>query len=282
MHEFPTDQPAPTPDLPDIVSGTAHDRVSGIDIRIDRMGEGPPLVVLNGLLGLNKHWFPTLAPLANRVESLLIQPPILEMRGKGATVPGVVSLVISCLESLLEGPVMIMGNSLGGHIALRIAHARPDLVSSMVLIGSSGLLERGFEKGVRHTPTPDWIRTKVRELFYSEKSILPGMVEMAYEELSRRPAARAFVKLGRSAKVDHLGPILHEIETPTQLIWGMQDIVTPPDVARQFERELPDARLTWLDECGHAPHIEYPDRVREILTDFIDELDARSAQHSVA
>lgn len=267
--------------LPDIVTGTAHDRVTGMDIRIDRMGEGPPLVVLNGLLGLNQHWFPSLAPLADRVEALLIQPPILEMRGKGCTVPGVASLVISCLETLLEGPAVIMGNSLGGHIALRIAHARPDLVSGMILIGSSGLLERGFEKGVRHTPTPDWIGTKVRELFYSEKSILPGMVEMAYEELSRRPAARAFVKLGRSAKVDHLGPILPEINTPTQLIWGRQDIVTPPEVAEQFASGLPDARLTWLDKCGHAPHIEYPDKVRAIVSDFLDALDARQ-HHSVA
>ncbi|GAB4515643.1 MAG: alpha/beta fold hydrolase [Phycisphaerales bacterium] len=268
--------------LPDIITGTTRDRVTGMDIRIDRMGEGTTLVVLNGLLGLNAHWFPTIAPLADRVESLCIQPPILEMRGKGATVQGVSSLVVSCLESLLDGPAVIMGNSLGGHIALRIAHARPDLVRALVLIGSSGLLERGFEKGVRHTPTPDWIYTKVRELFYSEKSILPGMVEMVHEELSRRPAARAFVKLGRSAKVDHLGSILPEIGVPTQLIWGRQDIVTPPSVAEQFARDLPDARLAWLDDCGHAPHIEYPDAVRAVLTGFLDELEQRQSQHSVA
>lgn len=265
-----------------LVTDTARDRVTGMDIRIDRMGEGRTLVVLNGLLGLNQHWFPMLAPLTDRVEAMLIQPPILEMRGKGATVPGVASLVISVLESVLEGPAMIMGNSLGGHIALRIAHARPDLVSSLVLIGSSGLLERGFEKGVRHTPNPDWIYTKVRELFYKEESMLPGMVEMVHTELSRRPAARAFVKLGRSAKDDHLGSILGEIDVPTQLIWGRQDIVTPPSVAEEFARDLPDARLTWLDECGHAPHIELPQCVREILVDFLEHLEARGQQHSVA
>ncbi|MEM1422547.1 MAG: alpha/beta hydrolase [Planctomycetota bacterium] len=267
---------------PDVITSASRDRVTGMDIRIDRMGEGPTLIVLNGLLGLNAHWFPTLRPLQDRVESICIQPPILEMRGKGATVQGVASLVISTLETILEGPAIVMGNSLGGHIALRVAHARPDLVRGMVLIGSSGLLERGFEKGVRHTPTPDWIGTKVRELFYSEKSILPGMVERAYEELSRRPAARAFVKLGRSAKVDHLGPILHEIRTPIQLIWGRQDIVTPPSVAEHFARDLPDARLTWLEECGHAPHIEYPDAVRTILTGFLDKMDANRSRHSVA
>lgn len=281
MHE---PNPAHLDDLPDIVTGTTHDRVTGIDIRIDRMGEGPTLVVLNGLLGLNQHWFPTLAPIAQRAECLLIQPPILEMRGKGATVQGVAALVISVLETMLEGPTVMMGNSLGGHIALRIAHARPDLISGLVLIGSSGLLERGFEKGVRHTPNPDWIYTKIRELFYSETSILPGMVEMAHEELSRRPAARAFVKLGRSAKVDHLGSILHEIEQPTQLIWGRQDIVTPPVVAEEFCEGLPDARLHWIDECGHAPHIERPEVVRGVLETFLDEIEARArtGQPSVA
>jgi 2-hydroxy-6-oxonona-2,4-dienedioate hydrolase len=269
--------------MPDVITGSAHDRVTGMDIRIDRMGEGPTIIVLNGLLGLNQHWFPAIAPLADRAEFLLIQPPILEMRGKGCTVPGVASLVISVLETLIDEPAIVMGNSLGGHIALRVAHARPDLARALVLIGSSGLLERGFEKGVRHTPDHDWITAKVRELFHSEMAVLPGMVEMVQRELSRRPAARAFVKLGRSAKDDHLGEILPEITQPTQLIWGRQDIVTPPEVADEFERTLPDARLRWIESCGHAPHIERPDVVRATLENFLDKLDAeQSHQHSVA
>ncbi len=271
--------PKPDPQ-PDIVSGTTRDRVTGMDIRIDRMGEGRTIVVLNGLMGLNQHWFPSLAHIAGRAECVLIQPPLLEMRGKGCTVEGVAHLVISVLDTILEGPAVLMGNSLGGHIALHVLRLRPDLAEALVLIGSSGLLERGFERNISHSAQRDWLEVKIRELFYDQSKILPGMIEMAHEELQRRSSARAFVKLGRSAKNDHMGPYLGGIACPTQIIWGDKDIVTPPEVAQEFAREIPDTRLTWVKDCGHAPHIERPDEVVEALGAFLDELDRADAKPS--
>jgi 2-hydroxy-6-oxonona-2,4-dienedioate hydrolase len=257
---------------PQLVTDKAHDRVTGVDIRIDRVGQGPPLVILNGLLGLNEHWFPCLRHLADDVECVLLQPPLLEMRGKGCTVDGVMQLTLSVLETLLDEPAILAGNSLGGHIALRLAHAKPEIAKGLVLIGSSGLFERTFEKNVQHTPSREWIDNKIRELFFNPDRMLPGMVDKAYAELSRRSAARALVKLGRSAKSDHLGEILPELRMPTQLIWGQHDIVTPPVVARQFADLLPDARLAWIDDCGHAPQIESPDDVARVILGFVREL----------
>src|SRR5690606_13193057 len=106
-----------------------------------RAGRGRPVVILNGLLGLNEHWFPCLGPLTSRAECLLLQPPLLEMRGKGLSVDGVAHLIESVLETLTDEPAIMVGNSLGGHVALRLAHRRPDLVAGLVLIGSSGLFE---------------------------------------------------------------------------------------------------------------------------------------------
>lgn len=239
------------------------------------------MVVLNGLLGLNEHWFPCLGPLAKRAECLLLQPPLLEMKGKGLSVDGVLRLTISVLETLIDKPAVIAGNSLGGHIGLRVAVERPDMVRGLVLIGSSGLFERTFERSVQHDPSHQWLEKKIGELFHDQSKMLPGMVDLAYGELSRRSAARAFVKLGRSAKNDHLGELLPGIEKPVLLLWGRQDIVTPPAVAEEFARRLPSARLRWIENCGHAPQIEQPDAVAGAIAAFLDELSA-SERHSEA
>ncbi|MDX2116540.1 MAG: alpha/beta hydrolase [Planctomycetota bacterium] len=255
------------------VTARTHDRVTGVDIRVDRAGAGRPLAVLNGLLGLNQHWFPCLSRWVNKAECFVLQPPLLEMRGPGCSVDGVTRLTVSVLETLVDQPAVLVGNSLGGHVALRIAMERPDLVRALVLVGSSGLFERGFERGVEHNPSRTWLERKIRELFHDPARMWPGMVEEAYAELSRRSAARALVKLGRSAKNDHLGEKLAGLRTPALLVWGREDIVTPPEVAEQFHVLLPNSKLVWLDRCGHAPQIERPDELSAAIADYLDELD---------
>lgn len=269
------DDRAPRPTR--LVSDRAVDRVTGLDVRIDRVGAGDPVVILNGLLGLNEHWFGCLPPIADRAECLLLEPPILEMRGAGATVSGLVELIGSLVGSLTDRPAVLVGNSLGGHIALRLSLARPELVRGLVLLGSSGLFERTFEGGAQHSPSRAWLEKKIGELFADPSRMHPGMVEMAHAELSRRSAARALVRLGRSAKADHLGELLPAVRAPVQLLWGRQDVVTPPEVALMFRELLPDARLDWLDPCGHAPQIERPGEVGAGIARFLDELVGRSA-----
>ena len=262
------EQPVPVP-------ASTVDRVTGLDIRIDRAGSGRPLVFLNGLLGMNEHWFGVLGPLAECAECILLQPPLLEMKGKGCSVDGVTQLTIALLESVVDEPAVLLGNSLGGHVSLRVAMERPDLVRGLALVGSSGLFERSFEKGVQHSPSREWIDNKIRGLFYDQEfHRIDALVEMAHQKLSQRSAARALVKLGRSAKRDHLGDQLQKVPVPVVIPWGKQDNVTPPEVAEQFHELLPDSRLVWIDECGHAPQIEKPTEVARAVFDFIEELDA--------
>ncbi len=256
------------------ITGSTRDRATGVDIRVDRAGTGRPLVILNGLLGLNEHWFPCLGPLTQHAECLLLQPPLLEMRGKGLSVEGVAHLIESVLETLTDEPAIMVGNSLGGHVALRLAHRRPDLVAGLVLIGSSGLFEKSFEQGVQHDPSYEWLTRKITDLFYDPSRMLPGLIDMAHAELSRRSAARALVRLGRSAKRDHLGEILPEIRHQILLLWGRNDTVTPADVAMEFHGRLRNSTLRWIEQCGHAPQIERPDEVAQGIAWFLDHLAA--------
>ena len=261
-----------TPLLHDADTMAHHDRVTGVDVRVDRVGAGDPVVFLNGLLGQNEHWFRTLPPLVEQAECLFIQPPLLEMRGAGCSVEGVTTLSRSLLDALVDQPAVLVGNSLGGHVALKIALTRPDVVRGLVLVGSSGLFERSFEKDVQHSPSHAWLRKKIEALFHDPARMLPGMVEEAHAALSRRSAARAMVRLGRSAKRDHLGDDLHRVSAPTLICWGRQDVVTPPEVAEQFARLIPNTCLRWLDECGHAPQIEQGHELGEHIAAFLSKL----------
>lgn len=254
-----------------------HDRVTGIDVRVDRMGVGEPIVVMNGLLGMNEHWFPCMSGLLGPdapfdAEILLLQPPLLEMKGSGCSVQGVSQLLVSLLDTLVDRPAILVGNSFGGHVALRIAMAHPKLVRGLVLVGASGLFERGFERDVTHNPSYEFVDRKIREIFYDQSSMLPGMTEKALDALSRRTSARALVRLGKSAKRDHLGNELHKVKCPTLIAWGRQDNVTPPEVARQFAELIPNSRLRWTDRCGHAPHIEHPSKLAADMRQFISDV----------
>ena len=247
------------------VTASARDRVTDIDIRIDRAGRGEPVIVLNGLLGLNKHWMTCLNHWAARHEVFLLEPPLLEMKGPGCSVDGVTRMIAGVIEALVDRPAVMVGNSLGGHVALRMALEHKRLVRRLVLVGSLVLFERGFEKGVEHSPSRAWLERKITDLFHDPSRMWPGMVDTAHAELSRRSAARALVKLGRSAKNDHLGERLHAVDVPVLLAWGRQDIVTPPEVAEQFKQLLPRATLEWIDRCGHAPQIEQAEALARTL-----------------
>jgi pimeloyl-ACP methyl ester carboxylesterase len=223
-------------------------------------------------LGKNEHWFRALPSLVDRAECFFVQMPLLEMRGTGCSVSGVTQLTASLVESLVEEPVVLVGNSLGGHVALRVALSRPELVRGLVLVGSSGLFERSLERDVQHSPSEAWLQRKIGELFYDPGNMWPEMVEEAFETLSRRTAARALVKLGRSAKRDHLGEELPRIDVPCLIAWGKQDTVTPPEVAEQFASLLPRSELRWIDRCGHAPQIERGAELGELIRGYLGRL----------
>lgn len=241
-------------------------------VRVDEIGAGEPVVFLHGLLGENDHWVPTCRELADRARCLMLEVPLLRLRGKTCSIEGVTDIVANVLEQMVGGPSTLVGNSLGGHIAQRICLERPELCKGLTLSGSSGLFERTLEKDVRHR-TRDWIERKIRDLFYDPKNIPPGCVDRAADELADREATKATVKLARSAKHDHLGERLGGIRQPALLIWGKQDTVTPPRVAEEFASLLPDVRrLVWLDQCGHAPMIEHPKAFAAAIREFLDEI----------
>ncbi len=258
-------------------------RAGDASIRVEEIGEGLPIVFLHGLLGLNSYWKATAEALSCRARCLLVEIPLLQLRNGDCNVGGVTAIALDILDRLTDQPVVMVGSSFGGHVSLKISLDRPEVVRALVLTGSSGLFEAAFEeeleqglakKDVQRRPSQDWIQRKIAELFYDPDRIPDGVVERAHGELTDRRGARAMVRLSKSAKRDHMGARLGSITQPALIVWGRQDVVTPPRVAEEFAARLPNARLRWIDRCGHAPMIERPEDFTGALEEFIMELDA--------
>lgn len=238
------------------------------------------MVFLHGLVGLNDHWDEVVARVADRCRCVCLQIPLLDLRGSDCSVQGVTEMTAGFLRTLLpelegeRGPGVLVGNSFGGHVACRVAIDAPELVKGLVLAGASGLIERPLAETKRFSeiqtrPTREWINEKIGELFFDRSRIYPGDLDRAHKELNERGKARAMVRLSRSARKNHLGGELDALQQPTLLIWGREDIVTPPEAAEEFLKLLPDARIEWYERCGHVPMVEHPERFSESLASFV-------------
>lgn len=244
--------------------------LAGVAVRADvvEFGEGKPIVFLHGLVGLNDHWEEVARRLAGRARCHLLQLPLLDLTDEDCSIHGATELTAAYLRDHVREPATIVGNSFGGHVALKIAIEQPRLARALVLAGASGLIEKSIVSDVQIRPNLEWVERKIGELFHDRSKMLASDVTRAHEVLSHRPQARAMVKLSKSARRNHLGEEIHKIACPTLIVWGRQDIVTPPEACEQFSRDIPDTRVVWIEQCGHAPMIECPEPFAEALAEF--------------
>lgn len=266
--EFSVIGPSGTPTSVRVTTLTPPSGVQGSD--------APHLCFLHGLVGLNEHWEIVAKKASAFFPCTLLELPLLSLRGKDCSIDGATSITATFLEKHFGRPVTLVGNSFGGHVALKLAVERKELVRSLVLAGSSGLLEKSYMKTIELRPSREWLREKIGELFHDKSFVTEADLDRAHAQLSTRDGARAMVKLSRSARKDYMGEAIQKIDQPALLVWGREDIVTPPEAATEFERLLPNNRLVWLEQCGHAPMIEQPDPFAEAVVGFMRETSSGS------
>lgn len=240
------------------------------------VGSGTRRVVfLHGLVGLNEHWEDVAQAISGRARVSLLEIPLLSLRGEDCTIQGVSAMTSQFLCQHVRQPAVLVGNSFGGHIALRLALEHASSVEGLVLAGSSGLIEKTMVRGAPTRPSREWLEEKIGELFFDKSRMREADIDRAFKELNDRGSARAMVSLSKSARRNHLGDQIGQITCPTLLIWGREDVVTPPAAAEEFYNLLPDSRLHWIDACGHAPMMEAPEEFAGAMLRFFDELDGR-------
>ena len=233
---------------------------TGLAARVEETGlvGGTPVVFLHGLVGLNDHWEGVVERLRERARCVRFEMPLLRLSGDDCSIEGVTQITSAYLRERIGKPAVLVGNSFGGHVAMKIACAEPGLVKGLVLAGASGLYERSILANVQIRPSRAWLAKKISELFYDKSHVWESDIDRAYGELSQREGARAMVRLSRSARADHLGEKLHAVKAPTLLVWGEQDELIPLRVGLAGVEAIPDARLHVFRDVGHIPSVECP------------------------
>jgi pimeloyl-ACP methyl ester carboxylesterase len=161
--------------------------------------------------------------------------------------------------------VTLLGNSLGGHIALYFTKNYPKYVHSLVLTGSSGLYEKAMGDSYPKRGSYEYIEQKTRDVFYDPAIATKELVDQVYGIVNNRITVLKTLTIAKSAIRHNMAGDLPHIKQPTCLIWGKQDSVTPPDVANDFHNLLPNSDLFWIDNCGHAAMMEKPEEFNQIL-----------------
>jgi pimeloyl-ACP methyl ester carboxylesterase len=240
--------------------------------------EAPPLLLLHGMLGDLSNWDATIEALSTVGYRVLVPLlPVYDLPLPETSVSGLVELARRFVKIMDLPSVIPVGNSLGGQVALVYALRYRASVAAIVLSGSSGIYEQRMGTDVMRRDSRDFIRERAAITFYEDVHVTDELVEEMYELVNDRARAVRLIKMARSAKNDtvteHL-PMLSDV--PTLLVWGRDDVITPPEVAREFDERLPQARLHFIDECGHAPMIEQPGAFNRLMLEFLAETVARS------
>jgi pimeloyl-ACP methyl ester carboxylesterase len=171
----------------------------------------------------------------------------------------------------------LLGNSLGGHIALVYTLHHPGQVSRLVLTGSSGLFEDGMGGSFPKRGDYNFVQERVGYTFYDPALATRELVDEVFAVTNSNAKCLRMISIARSAQRHNLARELHRISVPTLLVWGLNDTITPPSVAHDFERLLPEAELRFLDHCGHAPMMERPAGFIRYLQAFLQRTAAVAA-----
>jgi len=237
-------------------------------------GQGKVIVMLHGLLGTLTN-FLKIIPYFKQTHRLILPIlPISTLPLRQTSVAGLTQYVIDFIEDMKLEDFILVGNSLGGHLAVNYLSdsKRTAKVSSLILTGSSGLFENTFGTSFPKRNDYQYIKEKTEFTFYSPKTATKDIVDNVYEHTSKREKALRIIMLAKSAMRESVELKLPNISVPTLLIWGKQDRITPPFVGEDFKRLIPNAELCFIDECGHAPMLEQPVAFSEIMHSFISKL----------
>lgn len=246
------------------MSTLKHVQINGYNYT--ESGNGNPIIVLHGLmggLGNFKEFLENFPNLNYRV--IMPELPIYSSSLIDTNVKYFSKYINKFINFLKLDNVILVGNSLGGHVALVHAKLFPEQTKALVLTGSSGLYENSMGDTYPRRGDYEFIKRKTQDVFYSPDVATKEVVDEVFEAVNDRKKVLKILAVAKSAIRHNLAKDLPNIHTPTALIWGRNDSVTPPDVANEFDKLLPNSKLFWFDKCGHAPMMEHPKKFNDVV-----------------
>jgi len=236
------------------------------------VGEGETLMLCHGLFGALSNFSDLIEKFRHTHKVVVPILPLFDLDILHTSVSGLEKHVAAFIEHKNYTNIHLLGNSLGGHVALVYVLKHPERVKSLTLTGSSGLFENAMGDSYPKRGDYEYIKNKTAQTFYDPAVATPELVDEVFEITKNRIKVIKIIALAKSAIRHNLGEELNQIQQPTLLIWGNNDIVTPPFVAEEFKKLIPNSQLHFIDKCGHAPMMEVPVEFNSILEKFLGSL----------
>ncbi len=238
-------------------------------------GKGEVLLLLHGLFGALSNWEGVIRTFSTQYRVVIPLMPIYEMPYKEATIDGLSEFVEGFIKETNLKDVTLLGNSLGGHIALIYTLNNPHNVKRLLLTGSSGLFENSMGGSFPKRGSYDYIKERVQYTFYNPETATKVLVDEVFEITNSISKCMNIVAIAKSAQRHNMAEEIKHIQVPTLLIWGLNDTITPPHVAHEFNRLIPNSELHFIDKCCHAPMMEQPVKFNKLLLQWL------TAEHKV-
>lgn len=236
------------------------------------VGEGETLMLLHGLFGALSNFADLIEKFRHTHKVVVPILPLFDLDILHTSVTGLAKHVAQFIDHKGYDHIHLLGNSLGGHVGLVYVLKTPEKIKSLTLTGSSGLFENAMGDSYPKRGDYEYIKNKTAQTFYDPAVATKELVDEVFEITCNRIKVIKILALAKSAIRNNLAEELHQIKLPTMLIWGKNDIVTPPFVAEEFKKLIPNSQLQFIDKCGHAPMMEVPNEFNIILENFLQSL----------
>ena len=234
-------------------------------------GDGEqPIILLHGLMGGVENFGEMVDYISKKYKVYGLDLKLFEGRNLLKVSVKSLSDYLNDFMNMLDlKSATLIGNSMGGHIALIFAKNHPTKVDNLILTGSSGLFEESMGNSWPRRGDKNYIRKKTEEVFYDPKVATDELVDKVFAIANNRMNLLKLLGYAKSAIRHNMANEIPNIKKPTCLIWGANDKVTPPHVAEEFHKLLPNSKLYWINKCGHAAMWEHPKRFSEIVLEFL-------------
>jgi len=232
---------------------------------------GKPIILLHGLMGGVENFGEMVDFISEEYKVYGLDLKLFEGSILKVSVKSLSDYLYEFMNHLGLSSAILIGNSMGGHIALIFSKEHPEMVDAMLLTGSSGLFESAMGDSFPRRGDKDYIRTKTEEVFYNPEVATDELVDRVFEIANNRVSILRLIGYAKSAIRHNMANDIPNFKMPVCLIWGENDKVTPPNVANEFHKLLPNSELHWMPLCGHAAMWEHPEEFSKIVLKFLDD-----------
>lgn len=235
------------------------------------IGDGPAIVLLHGLFGNLGMWRSTIEALKKDFRVVVPRLPIFDLPIQHTNVKYLARVLHEFIEWHKLSNVTLVGHALGGQVALLYTAQHPANVQTIVLTASAGLLENypfagGPTSGLNDLEV---VQEQVEAAFYEPSKTPVELVNDVFSTVRNIPKRLTLDTLSRSSRQSNVASLLNRLDHCTLLVWGVDDRITPPEVALHFHDFLLNSEIRFIEKCGHVPMVEQPATFNRHVLEFV-------------